>query len=95
MPPPDPHPALSGSTDQKLINDRRLPNPHVPTDEDELACACGRVLEPPLQEMEFMLTPDNGTCRHRWQAIQGARQAKAIALPSHRLEIPRRRRRVA
>ena len=95
LPPRGPHPAPGGQAGQEQLDHRRLPHPRFPTDEDELAGAVGRPLQPPRQGLNFALAPHQGTGRQRWGALQVASPKKPIALPFDRFEIPRRRRRVA
>ena len=55
LPPPDPPRAPGRTVGQKLIDHRRLANPDVAADEDELARAVGGALEPVLQPRDVLL----------------------------------------
>jgi hypothetical protein len=94
LPPPDPPHVLGRTVGQKLIDHRRLANPNVAADEDELARALGCALEPVLQPRDGLLPPHDGARRPGGRALRRFPQAKAIPLRFHRLEILWRRRRV-
>ena len=95
LPPPDPPYAPGRTVGQKLIDHGCLANADVAADEDELARAVGGALEPVLQPRDGLLAPHDGARRQWGRVLRLFPHAKAIPLRFHRLEILRRRRRVA
>jgi hypothetical protein len=94
LPARDP-PTAPGQAGEQQIDHRRLPNPRVSTNQDELAGALGGTLEPLRQGIDFALAPDDRSGRQKRRDIPVASHKKPIALRSDRFEIPRRRRRIA
>src|SRR5262249_20751920 len=92
--PPDPHAAPGSQASQEEIDHRRLANPHIATDEDELARAVDRTLEPRLQPLDDRLAPDNGAYRLWGRLFRLARHTKPIPVLGYCLEILRCLRRV-
>ena len=92
--PPGPHTAPCGQVGQEAIDHRRLANPHVATDQDELARTVDRLLEPHLQPRDGWLAPDDGAGRPGGRLFCLACHPKLIPMRGDRLEILRHRRRV-
>src|SRR5262249_58008894 len=92
---PHPHVLPGGQAAQPELDDCGLANPHLATNEAQLALAAGRALEPALQALGFVLAAHEGAWRQQGCALQVTPAEKAIPLLAHRRDILRRRRRVA
>jgi hypothetical protein len=82
-------PLPGGQASQPLLAQRRLAYPGFATNEDGLTGALSRMLEPGLQGLDFPLTSDEGSGQQRRGDLPVVADEKAIALSSHRFEIPR------
>src|SRR5262249_58624678 len=91
--PRQPHPQPRRLTRQPQLDHRRLADPGVATDKDDLARPLGCLLEAPLQDLDFGLAPDD-RARRAWHPPSGPLPAvppePPIALPADGGEIPRR-----
>ena len=93
--PRDPHPSAGAQAGQHHLHHGRLANPGFATEQDELASALGRPLEALRDGLDVVPASHEGAGRQRGRALPGVAQAKLIALPADRGEIPRRRRHIA